>query len=399
MNRPRRRRTLACAIGTLSIVLGVAVSARANPRSAALRAKGATEIYSLDREQAMATFREAIAADPQDPAAYRGLATTLWLSITFRRGNMTVDDYVGRATRPNAAMTPPPPDTAAAFQEAVDHAIALARARLAANPKEAEAHYQLGAALGLRASYIATVDGSALGAFRTAREAYEEHEKVLELDPRRKDASLIVGTYRYVVAALALPLRLVAYIAGFGGDKDRGIQMVEEAAAYGGDNEQDARFALILMYNREKRYDSALKELALLRDRYPRNRLLWFESGSTSLRAGRPADAERFLGDGLMRFESDMRTRMFGEDALSYYKRGAARVALGRAADAQQDLSKALALEGRDWVHGRAHLELGKLALKNGNRAGARAQFQEAARLCALDNDPAAAEEARQLLK
>src|SRR5689334_5629568 len=103
MNRPPRRHTLGCAIATLSLVLGVAVSALANPRSAALRAKGATEIYSLDREQAMATFREAIAADPQDPAAYRGLATTLWLSITFRRGNMTVDDYVGRATRPNAA--------------------------------------------------------------------------------------------------------------------------------------------------------------------------------------------------------------------------------------------------------------------------------------------------------
>ena len=36
---------------------------------------------------------------------------------------------------------------------------------------------------------------------------------------------------------------------------------------------QDARFALLLLYNREKQYDEALKQLALLRDRYPRNRL------------------------------------------------------------------------------------------------------------------------------
>src|SRR5579862_3109262 len=100
----------------------------ANRQSDVLRAMGAAEIYSLDREQATATFREAIAADPQDPAAYRGLATSLWLSITFRRGNMTVDDYVGRVTRPNPTMAPPPPETAAAFREAIDHAIALARA-------------------------------------------------------------------------------------------------------------------------------------------------------------------------------------------------------------------------------------------------------------------------------
>jgi tetratricopeptide (TPR) repeat protein len=388
-----------CAIAVALFSVTATSRVLANRESEALRARGSVEIYNLDRDQATATFRAAIAADPQDAAAYRGLATSLWLSITFHRGNMTVDDYIGRVTKPNAAMAPPPPETAAAFREALDKAIALARARLDANPRDPEAHYQLGAALGLRASYIATVDGSAFGAFRAAREAYEEHERVLSLDPRRKDAALIVGTYRYVVSVLALPVRLMAYVAGFGGGKELGIQMIEQAAAYSGDNEQDARFALILIYNREKQYDKALKELALLRDRYPRNRLLWFESGATSLRAGRAGEAERFLGEGLTRFEADSRPRMFGEDALSYYKRGTARAVLGRPADAQQDLAKALALEGRDWVHGRTRLELGKLALKSGNRPAAREHFEATVKLCTADNDPVAVEEARQLLK
>ena len=120
-------------------------------------------------------------------------------------------------------------------------------------------------------------------------------------------------------------------MAGFGGGKEQGLQLIEEAAAYGGDNQDDARFALILLYNREKRYDDALKQLAMLRERYPRNRLVWLEAGSTCLRAGRAADAERFLSDGLARFADDTRPRMFGEDALWRYKRGAARAALGRA--------------------------------------------------------------------
>ena len=261
-----------------------------------------------------------------------------------------------------------------------------------------DAHYQVGSAVGLRASYTATVDGSVVAAFRSAREAYSEHERVLELDPRRKDAGLIVGTYRYVVSAVALPLRLMAYVAGFGGDRQKGLRLIEDAADYRGDNQPDARFALILIYNREKRFDDALKQLAVLSERYPRNRLVWLEAGSTCLRAGRAADAERFINDGLERFASDQRQKMFGEDALWLYKRGAARAAMGKTVAAEQDLRKAVSLEGRNWVHGRAHIELGGLALKAGNREMGRSELQTGITLCEGDNDTLAVEEARRLL-
>src|SRR5579862_9084123 len=217
---PRRRLAEGAIVGLL--VLGLPPVASANPQSTALCLRAADETYNLDRERAIATYREAIAADPQDARAYRGLASLLWLSITFRRGNMTVDDYMGRASRPTSTPVPPPPDIAAAFNEALNHSLGIARAEIEANPRNADAHYQLGAAIGLRASYIATVDSSTLGAFRAAREAYEEHEQVIALDPTRKDAGLIVGTYRYIVSTLALPLRWVAYVAGFGGGKERG---------------------------------------------------------------------------------------------------------------------------------------------------------------------------------
>jgi tetratricopeptide (TPR) repeat protein len=312
---------------------------------------------------------------------------------------MTVDDYLGRPTRPPTSPTPPPADTVTAFHEALDHAMTLARHEIAQNPRSADAHFQLGAAIGLNASYIATVDGSAIGAFRAAHEAYDEHQKVFDLDPNRKDAGLIVGTYRYIVSTLVLPLRWFAYAAGFGGDRQLGIRMIEEAAAFGGDNQEDARFALILLYNREKRYDDALRVLQLMRERYAGNRLVWLESGSTSLRAGRPADAERFINDGLTKFGTDVRPRMFGEDAIWYYKRGTARARLGREADAEQDLTKSIVLEGRNWVHGRAHLELGKLALTAGRRAVARQQLTAAVSLCESDNDPISAEEAKKLLR
>jgi len=222
---------------------------------------------------------------------------------------------------------------------------------------------------------------------------------VMALDPRRKDAGLIVGTYRYVVSALALPVRLMAYVIGFGGGRDRGIHLVEEAASYNGDNQDDARFALILMYNREKRWDDALKMLALLRERFPQNRLMWLETGSTLIRAGQYANAERILTEGLERFAGDTRQKMFGEDALWFHKRGTARAWSGHNAEAEADLKRALALEARQWVHGRSHLELGRLALKRGDKKSAAPELQQAITLCDSDNDPLSADEARRLLK
>ena len=211
---------------------------------------------------------------------------------------MTVDDYMGGVTRRKTPFPPPPPETVAAFNDALGRALSLARERVAANPRDADAHYEVGAAMGLRASYTATVDSSTMGAFKAAREAYDEHEKVLKLDTRRKDAGLIVGTYRYIVASLSMPLRWAAYMVGFGGGREQGLQLVEGAASYVGDNQEEARFTLVVLYNREKQYDAALAHLATLRERYPRNRLAWLESGSTSLRAGKTADAERYLDEG-----------------------------------------------------------------------------------------------------
>jgi tetratricopeptide (TPR) repeat protein len=394
MTHLRGLHALACS----ALLVAVAGPAHANPASAALRAKAANAAYNLDHDVALATFREAVAADPQDSGAYRGLATSLWLSITFRRGNMTVDDYLGRPNKPTASPLPPPPaETVAAFRDAIDKATAIARKGIETNARDPDAHYQLGAAVGLRASYTATVEGSVLSAFRSAREAYEEHEKVLSLAPQRKDAGLVVGTYRYIVATLSMPFRLVAYVAGFGGGRERGLSLVEGAAAYAGENQTDARFALTLLYNRERRYDDALKQLAVLRETYPRNRLVWLENGSTLLRAGRAADAARVLNEGLARFADDRRPRMFGENALWHYKRGAAFAALGRA-EASAELKRAIADEGRKWVHGRSHVELGKLALKAGDRTGAREEFRAAIPLCESDNDQAWADEARRLM-
>ncbi len=372
---------------------------RANPASDVLRARAANELYNLDVARGLASWREATRTDPQDAAAWRGLAGALIAQLGMLRGTMTVDSYLGRVTTKDVTLPPPPPAVADEFQRAIARAIALARQRVAAAPRDAQGHYELGAAVGLRASYVATIDGGVVSAFRAAREAFSEHERVLELDPSRSDAGLIVGTYRYLVSALNMPLRWAAYVVGFGGGRERGLALIERAAAYPGDNQGDARLALLLLYNRERRFDDALAQLRVLRQQYPRNRLFPLEVGSTLLRAKRPAEAEQALNEGMAMLATDPRPRMTGEDALWFYRRGEARAALGRTADARADLTQAIAHHGRKWVEGRAHLELGRLALAASDTASAREHLRAASQLGDSDSDGATAARARELLK
>lgn len=388
---PFQRRALLLA--TLALLMPS--SASANAESARLRARAYELAYNLDYDEATRTMEAAVRADPKDAAAERGLATIPWLMISFRRGAVTVDDYLGSISRQNVALREPPADLAVRFAQHAARALQLAEAQLTAHPRDADALYQVGAVVGLEASYTATVDGKILAAFRAARRAYDLHEQVLETAPARTDARLTVGTYRYLVGVMSLPVRMMAYVAGFGGGKDRGLQMIEEAAAVPSEAQADARFALVLLYNRESRYADALRVLDDLQRTFPRNRILWLEAGATALRAGRASQAQASLAAGLKMLNTDPRPRALGEEALWLQKHGAALVALNRLDEADADLRRGLTLESRRWVTGRLHAELGKVADLRRDRATARAHFEKAVALGDQDNDAAGAAAAR----
>jgi tetratricopeptide (TPR) repeat protein len=355
--------------------------------------------YNLDHDEAIALLRRAVELAPEDPAPRRTLASVLWLNMLFRRGAVTIDHYLGSLSRARIDLQKPDPAIDAEFLRQIERALALAEKRVTARPNDPQARYDLGAALGLHASYVATVEGRMLAGFKAARRSFDEHERVLQLDPARKDAGLIVGTYRYLVSTLSMPMRMMAYVAGFGGGRDRGIQLLKGTAAEGTDARVDAMFALILVYNRERRYDEALRVLQDLRNLYPRNRLLVLETGATALRAGRHQQADAVLSEGLAMLAGDRRSRIPGEQALWRYKRGVARAALGRTETAVADLRQATLSDAQPWVNGRARIELGRLALTRGDRASAAGEARQAETLCRNGNDPACVEDARRLLR
>jgi tetratricopeptide (TPR) repeat protein len=341
------------------LVFPAAASARQG--ADALRARGLELSFNLDHAEALAVFRESITADPDNLAGYRLMAAALWADALFRHGAVSAEDFTGETRTPFRSRQSTV-DLENAANELRRRADALAATRRRdRSAADAEAAYQIGAAYRLLSALAGSIGGSQWRTLGAARRAYQEHQRVLAIDPRHQDASLTVGLFRYFVSNMPVWSRLVARVAGISSDRDSGLRLVEQAASSEGPARANALFSLIVIYNQQARHEDALKAIERLQRLFPRNRLLWLEAASTQLRAGRPADARLSIEHGLRMVEADTRLLAFGELARWRCHYGISLARLNQVDAARQQFTAALQGEGLDWVRERARLELGKL--------------------------------------
>ena len=149
--------------------------------SAVLRLKAFELAYNLDYNEAVAALNRAIALDPSNPANQRALAGVTWLQMLFSRGAVIIDFYTGGSFKPRVKIEEPPPDLAEQFETHAAKALELSERLVKARRQEPSALYELGATVGLIASYRASVQGEVLDALRAARRAYDMHTRGLEL--------------------------------------------------------------------------------------------------------------------------------------------------------------------------------------------------------------------------
>ena len=310
---------------------------------------------------------------------------------------MTVDTYLGSLQSMQLNLPKPDPELAEEYKGALNRAIELAEKRLRQKPSDIDAMYDAGAAYGVQASYTASVEGSITAAFRSARRAFDLQSEVLQRDPNRAAAGLIVGAYRYIIASQPVVVQWFAYLAGFSGDKAKAIAMLE-TASHDPTSRVDGKAALILIYSREGRHSEAMRLAGELSAELPRNRLFVLEQGAAAIRAGRSAEAEAILTRGLAAFDQDPRPKLPGERALWLYKRGLSRLNQNHPPDATADLRLALTLSPQAWVEGRTLVALGQLADLAGHRTEALTNYTKAKSICG-NFDQMCAEDSRKYLK
>lgn len=264
-----KRRGVLALIGTAWLALPLAAQD--------LVGRGFDHFYNLEYDQALADFRQAAAQHPDDPELHNHLAQTLVFREMFRDGALESELVSGNNSFLRRPKLNPTPETEREFLGEVGRAMALSQARLKNNAGDTGAMYALGIAYGLRANYYWVVRKSWRESLSDATAARRQHNRIAELEPGNVDARLVQGLHDYIVGSLPLMYRMVGFLAGIRGDKEKGVQTIQDVARNGRLNRVDAEIFLCALYRRENQPLQAVPLINDLIQRFPRNFLLRLE--------------------------------------------------------------------------------------------------------------------------
>ena len=239
--------------------------------------KGFEYFYSLDYDESVAEFEREVAAHPEDPERYNHLAQALLYREMFHAGALESELVTGNNPFLRRQKMEPRAENLKRFDDAIAKAMALAQAQIAKNPRDARANYALGIAYGFRANAGFLIRKAYMDSLRDATQSRKLANLVTELEPANVDAKLVQGLHDYVVGSLPFYMKFVGFLAGFRGDKEKGIATVRLVADKGDANKIDAQILLGVIYRRERRAADAIPLLRAMITRFPRNYLFRLE--------------------------------------------------------------------------------------------------------------------------
>ena len=294
---------LACAPGNVAASQGQAVAVtaanlpfRVHPDDELTRSAFVL-FYNMDYDHAIAEFREEMQAHPDDPSCLNHVLAAILAKELNREGAFDAALYTSNRF---VELKPEPvdPKLTAEIVDLAEKSQALATAELKKNPADTDALYARAAARGYEALFYAVVEKHWLAALRHSLGSYHDDQEVLKLQPANSDAKFVVGSMLYVVGSLSWYERMIAFVVSLHGNKQKGLQLLREAASGGGEATMDARMFLSLFLAREKQYD---EPIGLMREsfaEFPHNFINGFSGAELLAAAGQhnaAVDAYRSL--------------------------------------------------------------------------------------------------------
>jgi tetratricopeptide (TPR) repeat protein len=280
-----RRQALACYVLCLFALAAPAPASaqpqHTDPLNLDPRVRDAQQhFYNLDYEGALSRF-EAIERDhPQSAMAVDYVLTIVLFRELYNQDLLDTTYYAHDSFLTTKRTVTIPPANRQRIEDLTNHAIALANQQLAANPKDANAYFERGYARGLHAAFITLADHSFAAAARQGYAARNDSEQALHIDPDYADAKMAIGIQQFAVASLPRFVRLVVGIFGVGGNKQRGLELLEDAAAHGIVTPVDSRTVLSLFLRHDGRYAEAVQVQHGLATEYPHDYLFRLEEAN-----------------------------------------------------------------------------------------------------------------------
>lgn len=265
--------------------------------------RGLHHFYNLELDQAAAHYQQAIALAPENPEYHVGLAHTRMFQHLRAAGRLDAQIY-GASNDLLPRPAPPDPQFERSMWESLARARALCEKRLAANEKDAEAHYALGLAFAVESNFHVNARGKPRDALGPATKAKDHHQRVRQLDPANHDANFVIGAYEYAIGSVPAAFRWMLYLLGHSGSKTRGLELMEDAMLRGRRAAPTARATLAYFYAREKQHARSRALLADLAALYPLNHIFAMEVAMSHAREGHHAAAAAAYEEIARRFEA-----------------------------------------------------------------------------------------------
>ncbi|MBZ5552256.1 MAG: DUF3808 domain-containing protein [Acidobacteriia bacterium] len=239
---------------------------------------GMDALFNLDYAKAWDDFQKVKQLKPDTPLGEIFESEFYWWKIFNTTGDFYNLDYIDSLKTKQS-------DFDGQFINTMEKTFTKADAYLKTHPQDAEAYFHVGMANALRSRLEAGRDHT-LAVVKYVKKSREYLDRCVLLDPNFKDALLGLGAYNYYVeeyGGFYKPLRFLIRLPA--GDRQRGIQQLEEASQQDGFISTEAKFFLVSIYLRDsqKRYADAERMLHDLTEKYPNNPIFRFALGHAQM--------------------------------------------------------------------------------------------------------------------
>ncbi len=239
--------------------------------------EGFAHFYNLDFDGAQKIFATVEQEHPGDPMAWDYLLLIAIFRQLYGQDLLDTTYYAHDSFLSTKREVEVPPAARSEIESLTGKVLAMCDARLKTDPEDKNVLFARGYARGLHASFITLADHQFAPAARQGYAARNDSEAVLKLDPGYADAEMAIGIQQFAVASLPRFVRVMVGIMGVGGSKQKGLELLRDAAAHGVVTNVQARTILSLFLRHDGRYPEALAVQQGLAAQFPHDYLFRLE--------------------------------------------------------------------------------------------------------------------------
>ncbi len=291
----------------MCVLLAVQVMASspdANPPSLAYRPHDPLNLtafnhfYNLDYDRAVQEFEQVLGRHPDDPFAVNHLLTATLFRELYRMGAMNTGEYAN-----DSFISAGAPSRRSEGQSSRSR-IWCSRRRSGGktpsrhNPNDVDALYARGVTRAQFSLYTALIERAWFSALRNAVGARRDHERVLELS-QSTGRQVGGGSAQLRDGKPALGGQGCRSLVGLGGNKEKGIQYLNESARPMAKPASTLEFCWWCFCAANIAMMSLCRSLRAMVSRFPRNYLFPLEEGQPAARVGQQPEASGSLSKGV----------------------------------------------------------------------------------------------------